>query len=412
MSYHDYLNSEIKSLKKLLNDFLNLKNKKITEYDYGILPTFMNIYNNVVKLYENKIMNCFPHNLLNNYNVFGKEHFCSFSIGFKPYSLIDKSGARINTLDNPDQEQDFICDPELIYLKKQPKGYKPIITSITKKIDDIFNLICKKINEVIGNNIGLKFFLRRTLGGCEFGVCFDFDLVNFNDLLKNDQNCFVDKDPLFIFTICVKSMIPILAGILIIGLVYIASLANSIFQWISTFEVKITGKLIKKTVKIVLEKLASQALDDQIDKFCNKIFDFLIDILKNQIEKLKNFLPDMANLFNILLKIAGAKDFENAADKANDLLNNSSFFKKSSNFGLNMISDHLPVKHFLKLGFILLLCFASFMMNFYFRSKALKYHTSEVAKKYNEKQNTNEAAKENEKYVKNETKNYFKPIND
>ena len=97
-----------------------------------------------------------------------QNNFCSYSIGFKPYSLIAESGARINTLDDPDQELNYIEDPELKYMKQQPKGYRSIMVSITEAIDGVFNAICHKINEVIGCYIGLKFFLRRTLGGCEF----------------------------------------------------------------------------------------------------------------------------------------------------------------------------------------------------------------------------------------------------
>ena len=116
-------------------------------------------------------------------------------------------------------------------MRHQPKGFSPL--SITEKIDGVFNLICKKINEVIGSYIGLKFFLRRTLGGCEFGVCLDF----ISDGANKDfgPNCLVDKNPLLVFTISVKSMVPILAGILIIGLVYIASVSTTIAYWVTNF---------------------------------------------------------------------------------------------------------------------------------------------------------------------------------
>lgn len=42
-------------------------------------------------------------------------------MGFKPYSLGDKSGARLHTLDNDKQEQEFIFDPELKYIQKSWK---------------------------------------------------------------------------------------------------------------------------------------------------------------------------------------------------------------------------------------------------------------------------------------------------
>lgn len=65
------------------------------------------------------------------FHAAGTKQFCSYSIGFKPYSLIAESGARINTLDDPDQELNYIEDPELKYMKQQPKGYRSIMVSIT-----------------------------------------------------------------------------------------------------------------------------------------------------------------------------------------------------------------------------------------------------------------------------------------
>ena len=58
----------------------------------------------------------------------------------------------------------------------------------------------------------------------------------------NDYNCIIDKDPLLVFKINVKSMVPFLAGILIIGLVYITQLASSIIQLISGINIELAGK--------------------------------------------------------------------------------------------------------------------------------------------------------------------------
>lgn len=68
-----------------------------------------------------------------------------------------------------------------------------------------------------------------------------------------------------------KSFIPILAGILIIGLVYIASISKSIAERITTFGVKFGLDLIKKTVKTVIQKLISQMFQNEIERFCQKI---------------------------------------------------------------------------------------------------------------------------------------------
>lgn len=109
--------------------------------------------------------------------------FCSFNFCFVPFELHDKSCARINSLNDRENEPEYIFDPELRYQQRQPKGsgFSPV--SITQKIDNLFNFICKKINEAVGGFIGLKFFLRRTLGGCEFGICLDLNLKD-SELLK------------------------------------------------------------------------------------------------------------------------------------------------------------------------------------------------------------------------------------
>ena len=71
-----------------------------------------------------------------------------------------------------------------------------------------------------------------------------------------------------------------MAGILIIGLVYIAKIAKSISEWITTCGAKLSLDLLKKTVRFVLEQLATKLFDDQIEKFCYTIDIFLIKILK------------------------------------------------------------------------------------------------------------------------------------
>lgn len=46
-----------------------------------------------------------------------------------------------------------------------------------------------------------------------------------------------------------------------------------------------------------------------------------------------------------------------------------------------------------------MLAFASFMMNFQYKRKSLKYKTQKVAEDYNKKQNTDESVISNGKYV-------------
>ena len=87
----------------------------------------------------------------------------SCKIGFKPYSLKSESGARINYKNF--RKTNYIKDPELTYMKKD-KRKKKFRISITEKIDDIFNKIFQKINEIIGRYTNLMFYIIITLCVC------------------------------------------------------------------------------------------------------------------------------------------------------------------------------------------------------------------------------------------------------
>ena len=402
ISYQKYFEKEFKSFMRIIDVYLP-NSRQMIPTDFEMVPTFMNIYELVLDSYENEIMNSFPDKLEKCFHASGTEQFYSYSIGFKPYSLIAESGARINTLDDPDQELNYIEDPELKYMKQQPKGYRSIMISITEAIDGVFNAICHKINEVIGCYTGLKFFLRRTLGGCEFGVCFDFQMTNVKKEIIKNENCIVDKDPLLLFTINVKSQVPVMAGILIIGLVYIAKVAKTISEWITTCGAKLSVDLLKSTVKFVLEQLATRMLDEQIEKFCFSIDMFLVKILKKQIQKLGAYQPEMAVLFELLLTIAIENNFEESVDSINGLFDDKSAFKFNSQFGSDFIQSHLPVKHFLKIGLLLMLCFGSFMLNFHHQKTALLYDTDAVALKFDQDQNIESALTTNSRFVSQET---------
>lgn len=288
---------------------------------------------------------------------------------------------------------DYIRDPELKYMKKQPKGIKSII---------IFNAICRKINEVISNYTGLKFFMRRTISGCEFGVCFDFKITNNAKEIVQNENCIVDKDLLLLFTINVKSQVPVMAGILIIGIVYIAKIAKSITEWITTCGAKMSFDLITKTVKFVLEQRATKLFDDKIEKFCASIDSFLLKILKKQIKSLNVYLPEKASLFEMLMMIVIENGFIQSVNSINKIFNEKSSFKMNSTFGSGFIAEHLPVKHFLKIGLLLMLCFASFMFNFHHQRVALAYDTGAVALEYDLNQDVEKELQSNSKFVKQE----------
>lgn len=125
-------------------------------------------------------------------------------------------------------------------------------------------------------------------------------------------------------------------------------------------------------------------------------------ILRKQIEKLNEFNSGVASVFDILMRIVDKKDFKKSVDSINSLFGENSDFKMYSNIANKLISNHLPVKHFLKIGLLLLLCFGSFMMNFHYQRSALYYDNDKVASDYDQKQNPHDSLNENEKFLKDE----------
>ena len=148
--------------------------------------------------------------------------------------------------------------------------------------------------------------------------------------------------------------------------------------------------MIIKTVKVVAEYLVTSALENKLNKFCDGICDFLKKILSKNIEKIEKYNPKIANVFNMLSTLVAARDIL-LADKIGEF-----FEKKKTHISLtlnigNVFQPNLPVNQFIKIGFLILLCFASFMMGFNLHHSSLKYNTSKVALSYDKKQNPERA---------------------
>lgn len=52
---------------------------------------------------------------------------------------------------------------------------------------------------------------------------------------------------------------------------------------------------------------------------CDAVCSFLLKIHKKQIAVMEKFEPKMAEIFNIMMKIAVQKDFSNIGDQINDI---------------------------------------------------------------------------------------------
>ena len=351
-----------KILEKSEEELLCLINNYIPKDIHDIVPTFMHIFTIVVDTYENDVLSTFK-NISNAYIHHNKNEFLSCQIGFKPFSLFTESGARITYRNF--KKTNYIIDPEMKYMKKTPKN-RICLLSITEKIDDVFNLIFQKVNEIIGSKTFLKFFMRRTLCGCEFGICLNFPMCNQG---VTDQQCIVDRDPLFVFTICVKSIIPVLAGVLIILLVYLASMAKDIGEWFTCFPAKLTKELAMKAVGLIVSTVSEELFHFGLDK----IIELLQETLNKQLKKLRsinsNQAIEAANIIDDLKSLFTSKTGQKINEKFSSFLGDKIHVTVDWQ---ELLKSCLDPERIMKISFFIILCASTFIMNFSCRKNAIQ----------------------------------------
>lgn len=307
-------------------------------------------------------------------NIFGKTRMQRISFGFRPFTLKYKSGSRILSVFNTNPICKYIEDPELKYLKAGSP------CSITSKVDIIFEKILNKISDFLGDHLLFKLFLRRTLAGCEFGLCYEVDEINKDEYFIFFKNVLFDKDPLFVFSIYVKSVIPFLAGILMLLLLYITNIIRKIIKYANGFT--LTAEVVKdvavEVVKCVAEKLIEQTESTVIEK----LIETLCDSVKEQIKRFEFSKPNHYRLMSMILTMLSDK-IPDASDKIFEKVSPKFNFKTKSIKG--KIIDR-TAKNLFRIGFLIILCVASFLMNFH-ANKSIKYSRTEVAEEFTKNNN-------------------------
>lgn len=244
--------------------------------------------------------------------------------------------------------------------------------SITSIIDKIFEKFQQIIDDKLQGLFGIRFFLRRTLGGCEFGVCvqplyeFEYDDENDNAFL----NCLIDREPLIMFTICTKTSVFWLSGILMIILVFISSLCC----WIGN---KFLEKVpFLKTIKSfihrginLLTSLFKKDNDDESDNgninlmntLADQILDKIIEKLQKKISKnLKKYDLGLGVIFDTFLNFVCPINTESFNDKIGEKI----FAKMKLNEKVNnYISNCKPFGKLIKIDALIVLYIAIFAMN-------------------------------------------------
>lgn len=120
-----------------------------------------------------------------------------------------------------------------------------------------------------------------------------------------------------------------------------------------------------------------------IEKCSNNIIELLQRVVNEQIKKIKSFDEKLSKVLSTISQIIGTQSF-------------SSFHRINSLFN----DINLPTNLLMKIGFLLLMCFASFMLIFKFNSSKIKYNDEKAAIKYDQNQDINKSIEKNKKYVK------------
>lgn len=90
--YFLFLEKKLEETKNYLPIYLT-QNESLGKDQYEVIPTFMNIFSYIRSFYENIIMMSFSNNSFDSIGLIENKSFLSFSFGFRPCALVDKSGA-------------------------------------------------------------------------------------------------------------------------------------------------------------------------------------------------------------------------------------------------------------------------------------------------------------------------------
>ena len=359
-----------KTIKSEYSKFFTNEKKKFDNVLYQYIPqkdkcsyfeTFLFIFNKAQKDWENEITEKIKY-----YNKYSEieaksNSYTSINFGFFPMCLSENSGCRLTPLTPEEQEKSdkgclYIVDPELRYIKKRSKK----IFSITVAVDKIFEKFQEIADEKLQGLFGIRFFLRRTLCGCEFGVCVETNLEYPDDL----QNCLFDRTPLLMFTLCTKSSFVWLGGLLIIVLVFFTSVAVTIGKKIIdspnvtshawNFIKKIFFKIITKE-----EEGRNSIVVEHINKALEKIITFLDDEIRSSLDE--HFEDKMKFIFKEILDLLKNGKIDKIDERINSQI--------GSNIRINakirgFLSSDMPYGKLIKIGVLIILYIAVFVFKF------------------------------------------------
>ena len=248
-----------------------------------------------------------------------KQCFISVKFGAFPFTslLEEKGNSGIKFIPTMP-----IQDPELKYDK----------FSITKYLDAAFDMIIGAINGFLSKKCGLQLYLKRTVAGTEFGLCFQ----PFVSEKKRPFMTLHDIDLTFIAAINVKSEKILLISIMIL----LAAVLAACFSMIEA----IVLKLFKTGVKELLAKLFDEVIDLVSSSFLTTIVNVICAFI---VLKIQNIMKErFSNSWvQTILKLFVAVDFSSSMQ---------SRFKGKGKF----------IAYGIKIGICVVMLFAAFFSTF------------------------------------------------
>ena len=358
--YKDGLIIKKEELITKLNNFICTE--KESQPNVHMLKTFMKIVEKVVNENKEKAFKKVPTfgdvkkflliDVTNEdkryYVEFGKEGYIMFNFGFRPMSLYNGSGVRFSS----SGDFNYIVDPEIKYDRRR----EGIWYSITEAIDPAVDFVCNMLSGLISKYVFLKFTLRRTLAGCEFGVCLNFYSLFFNDDNDENYNSLIDTNPLLCFTITVKSFKVVLSGILVLLLIFASVLVAKFINKLKSGSMVITKESVKKIITFAKDKATPILIQTSLDKG----IEFLQYCLDKQIGQLEKRDCHAVEIIKKLIEIFSPNSDNPLSKKIFESVYN--FIHSKINLGENVDKDSV-----LKIEFLLLCNIAVFFFNFKIR---------------------------------------------
>ena len=238
--------------------------KKYTPLDNpDIVQTFLKTTEKVNQSGQKFLMNSKYKKIFMNLKG-AKRSMVSLKIGVFPFTSLDEEQTDKGIKIEP---RIPIQDPEMKYEK----------FSITHFLDTIFDKIIGFINDFLAGLTGMQLYLKRTVAGTEFGLCFQpFTTDESRKILTLH-----DIDLTFIAAINVKSEKVLLAGIMLLLAAILAATFPMIYAVIPTILTNISVKGIKKLLKTIAEAAIDFVLDNVQETIVTMICAFLVLKIKN-----------------------------------------------------------------------------------------------------------------------------------